>query len=103
MLSERLNHTACVAQGCDGMCVQERFSAEVPQALTHIQWHTHHLSLVLVDCVRKVKPAGEFCFVVLQDMHTFFSSLFVNALVTEKQSELEQSQQSIRLEKHSDT
>lgn len=33
----------------------------------------------------------------------FFFSLFVNALVTEKQSELEQSQQSIRLEKHSDT
>lgn len=73
-----------------------------PQAL-YIQWHTHHQSLVLVDCVRKAKPAGEFCFVVVQDMHTFFSSLFVNALVTEKQSELEQSQQSIRLEKHSDT
>lgn len=54
MLSERLNHTTCVAQGCDGMCVQERFSAEVPQAL-YIQWHTHHLSLVLVDCVRKAK------------------------------------------------
>lgn len=62
-----IDHTACIAQCYDGAAVmsgvhngvQEKFREEVPQAI-YIHCHAHRLNLVLVDCVRNVKPAGDF-------------------------------------------
>ena len=56
----------CIAQCYDGASVmsgcnsgvQERFCQEVPQAV-YIHCYAHKLNLVLVDCVKSVKPVGE--------------------------------------------
>lgn len=55
-----------------------------------------------MDCVRNLKPAGDF-FVIVQDMYKFFSGSFVHAHFIKKQRELELSQQPIELKKLSVT
>lgn len=104
-----IDHTACIAQCCDGAAVmsgvhngvQEKFREEVPQAI-YIHCHAHRFNLVLVVCVRNLKPAGD-VFVIVQDMYKFFSGSFVHAHFIKKQRELEPSQQPIELKKLSDT
>ncbi len=100
-----IDHTACIAQCYDGAAVmsgvhngvQEKFREEVPQAI-YIHCHAHRLNLVLVDCVRNVKAAGDF-FVIVQDIYKFFLGSFVHAHFTKKQRELDPSQQPIELKK----
>lgn len=73
-----INHTACIAQCYDGA------------AVIHIHCHAHRLNLVLVDCVRNIKPVGDF-FVIMQDMYKLFSVSFVQAHFIKEQGELEPS------------
>lgn len=85
------DHTDCIAQCYDGAAVmsgvhngiQEKFREEVPQAI-YIHCHAHRLNLVLVDCVRNVQAAGDFC-VIVQDIYKFFSGSFVHPHFTKKQ------------------
>lgn len=81
--------------------VQEKLRKEVPQAL-YVHCHTHRLNLVLVDCVRNVKPAAEF-FDIVQMLYNFFSGSVVHDMFLKKQKVLDPSGQNVELKKLSDT
>lgn len=85
-----INHTACIAQCYDSA------------AVIYIHCHAHRLNLVLVDCVRNIKPVGDF-FLSLCKTYKLFSVSFVHAHFIKEQGELEPSQQLIELMKLSDT
>ena len=99
----------CIAQCYDGASVmsgcnsgvQERFRQEVPQAV-YIHCYAHRLNLVLVDCVKNVKPVGE-CFAVVKMLYNFFSGSVVHQLFMEKQRELTPRRQPVELKRLSDT
>ncbi|KAI4792925.1 hypothetical protein KUCAC02_033046 [Chaenocephalus aceratus] len=103
-----IDHNMCVGQSYDGAAalsgradgVPERLRQEVPQAL-YVHGHAHRLHLVLVDCVKHVRPAGEF-FEVVRMLYSFLSGSVVHSVFHRKQKELEPTEQPVELRKLSD-
>ena len=98
-----------ISQGYDGASVMSGHCSGVQQCIRnvapnalYVQSYAHTLNLVLVDSVKMVLYATEF-FSLLEAAYVFVSTTKAHAVFMQKQQELHQDKQPLRLQKLSDT